>query len=314
MKNKNYLLVLLFIIGIAFVSCNEDVTNPVESKGKIEVDSNPQGAEIWLDGTNTNEVTPATIDATEGLREVTLKLTGYTELTFKITVTGGETSIVNQNELQSLNTLNIQSDPTGAEIWFGAVNSGKVTPSSFFYADTTIEYTLKSTAYADSTVSVQLAGGENKTVSINLWANFLTSLSSTIWETTGTSASQPSGIDLSTGLAYGISSADKDKVDAYYSSDGFIVRSASDHSSMTRKTWFKVDDSKNLRDGINSPIKDGTWATSIADTVTKNVFLYDEDGNYSKFQIVKQLGGTPGDPSRVEIQWLYNDATGDTSF
>ena len=42
----------------------------------------------------------------------------------------------------------------------------------------------------------------------------------TIYETAGTTASQPSGIDLSSGNAYGVSSTDKDKVDIYYSTDG----------------------------------------------------------------------------------------------
>ena len=44
-------------------------------------------------------------------------------------------------------------------------------------------------------------------------------------------------------------------------------------------------------------------------------FLYDADGNYSKFRVVN-TGGTAtwNDPKWVEVEWIYVKASGVTSF
>ena len=179
-------LILLLIIpftALMITSCdssNDPITPTPE--GNIFISSNPAGAQIWLDGTNTLKTTADTIkNVDEGVHSITLKLQDYRDTTFSISVSGGQTSVVSNVTLVTniLTTL------------FGPVK---------------------------------------------------------IYETTGTSASQPSGLDLSTGLAYGVSSAQNSLVDIYYSSTGFLVQSADLYPNLIRETDFFVSSGTNLFD------------------------------------------------------------------
>ncbi len=142
-----------------------------------------------------------------------------------------------------------------------------------------------------------------------------------IYETAGTTAQQPSGLDLSSGIAYGISSAEQDSVDIYYSTDGtggqgFLILSADLNSNLIRETDFLVqNDSTNIFDGLDSPDKNtGPWTNNIGSSETNYVFLYDHDGHYSKLIIVSSGGGVPGEPAWVAIFWYYNNIILDNRF
>ena len=246
-------LILLLIIpfaGMLITSCNstEDPVTPA-AKGNLYLTSNPAGAQIWLDGVNTSKVTPDTVkDLDAAVYSVTLKLTDYTDTTFSISVSSGQTSVVTNIALVSnmMKTL------------YGPVR---------------------------------------------------------IYETTGTTAQQPSGLDLSSGNAWGISSDSSGLVDVYYSSNGFLVQSAHLSPSLVRETDFLVGNSANLFDEEDSPLRNtGTWTDNISDTETNYVFLYDHDGHYSKLKIVNMGGGVPGEPAWVEVQWYYNDVQLDNRF
>lgn len=246
-------LILLLIIpfaGMLITSCDstEDPVTPA-AKGNLFLTSNPAGAQIWLDGVNTSKVTPDTVkDLDAAVYSVTLKLTDYTDTTFSISVSSGQTSVITNIALVSnmMKTL------------YGPVR---------------------------------------------------------IYETTGTTAQQPSGLDLSSGNAWGISSDSSGLVDVYYSSNGFLVQSAHLSPSLVRETDFLVGNSANLFDEEDSPLRNtGTWTDNISDTETNYVFLYDHDGHYSKLKIVNMGGGVPGEPAWVEVQWYYNDVQLDNRF
>ncbi len=246
-------LILFLIIpftALMITSCDtsNDPITPAQ-QGNIFVSSNPAGAQIWLDGTNTSKLTADTIkNVNEGVHSVTLKIQDYRDTTFSISVTGGQTSIVSNVTL----VTNILTE------LFGPVK---------------------------------------------------------IYETTGTSATQPSGLDLSTGLAYGVSSAQNILVDIYYSSSGFLVQSADLYPNLIRETDFFVSSATGLFDGEDSPLRNtGTWTDNIGDRENNYVFLYDHDGNYSKLKIVNWGGGVIGEPAWVEVQWIYNKTLLDNRF
>ena len=246
-------LILFLIIPVTFLmftSCDtsDDPITP-DQEGNIFVSSNPAGAQIWLDGSNTFKTTADTIkNINEGVHSITLKLQDYRDTTFSISVIAEQTSVVSNVTLISniITTL------------FGPVK---------------------------------------------------------IYETTGTSANQPSGLDLSTGLAYGVSSAQNGLVDIYYSSAGFLVQSAYLYPNLIRETDFFVSSATNLFDGLDSPLRNtGTWTDNIGDRENNYVFLYDHDGNYSKLKIVNWGGGVIGEPAWVEVQWYYNSTLLDNRF
>ena len=246
-------LILFLIIPVTFLmftSCDtsDDPITP-DQEGNIFVSSNPAGAQIWLDGSNTFKTTADTIkNINEGVHSITLKLQDYRDTTFSISVIAEQTSVVSNVTLISniITTL------------FGPVK---------------------------------------------------------IYETTGTSANQPSGLDLSTGLAYGVSSAQNGLVDIYYSSAGTLVQSAYLYPNLIRETDFFVSSATNLFDGLDSPLRNtGTWTDNIGDRENNYVFLYDHDGNYSKLKIVNWGGGVIGEPAWVEVQWYYNSTLLDNRF
>lgn len=207
----------------------------------------------------------------------------------------------------------IQSTPSGAQIFVNGSNSSKVTPDTIKNLDSGfVNITLKLAGYKDTTFSREIVPNMVRSVSITMSADLVTQkFTTTIWETAGTGAAQPSGIDLSTGSAYGISSTDKNKVDLFYSSSGYLIRSADAGSGMTRVTYFKDGNATNLNDGVSSPTQDASWAKSMGDRATNYFFIKDNDGNYSKVRI-KSYGTTP--VAWVELEWIYNKTSGDKRF
>ncbi|HEY6907553.1 MAG TPA: hypothetical protein VI230_08785, partial [Ignavibacteriaceae bacterium] len=141
-----------------------------------------------------------------------------------------------------------------------------------------------------------------------------------IYETAGTTSSQPSGLDLSSGIAYGVSSADKDKVDIYYSTTGtggtpYLVQSADLYPNLTRHTAFYVGSGTDITDGEDSPLYPlAGWTDHMGDRETNYVYLYDEDGHYSKIIITGFGGGSGGNPAWVELKWEYNNTGADNRF
>lgn len=206
------------------------------------------------------------------------------------------------------------STPGGAQIWNGSTNSNKVTPDSLTGLDAgTYQITLKMTGFRDTTVTVSVAAGQKTTVNVKLPVLTTTFGLVKLWETTGTTADQPSGLSLSDGKAYSTSGADKNKVDLYYSSTGFVLASPDQISG--RQTYFQAGSSTNLTDTVSSPARtQGTWEKSVKDTEKNYIFVYDNDQHYSKLQIVNRGGGTPGSPAWVELRWIYNQSAGIRNF
>ncbi|MCP5064420.1 MAG: PEGA domain-containing protein [Ignavibacteriae bacterium] len=248
---KISLILLALLISITFISCDETATDPVDETGTIFVDSNPQGAEIWLDDVNTNKFTPATITADEGVRTVTLKLEGFEDLTITVSVESGNESIVSSNTLVALSV----------------------------YFSTPVR----------------------------------------IWETYNTPVTLPSGLDLSTGFAYGTSDEmNRGNIDLYYYSsvDGnWLVQSSHLNTNMSRETFFKAGFHADLEDGVSSTVKTVNWDNNMSDEETNYVFIYDADGHYSKLKIFDSGGdGTSDDPAWVEVVWVYNSVQDDPTF
>ncbi len=216
----------------------------------------------------------------------------------------------------------VGSDPAGAQIFLDNTNSGKVTNDTLKNVSFgSHSITLKLDGYRDTTVSASISSDvatANKFVVLKSTESIRTFGPIKIYETAGTTTSQPSGLDLSTGNAYGVSGADKGQVDIYYTSNGFLVQSADLNltQGLTRETLFHVGGGTNLNDGVSST-NSSFWSVvkSMSDRETNYVFLYDDDSHYSKLKITNFGGGTgPGDPAWVELTWIYNNNATDTRF
>jgi hypothetical protein len=248
---KRLILFLIIPFTVLLITSCDSGSDPItpKAKGSIFLTSNPAGAQIWLDGTNTSKITPDTVkNVDEGSHTVTIKLQDYNDITFSVTVTAGQTS---------------------------------------------------------APATVLLVSNIMKTLFPPV----------KIYETIGTGVNEPSGLDLSSGNAWGVSSDSSSLVDIYYSSTGFLVQSADLYPNLVRETDFFVASLTNLFDGQDSPLRNtGTWTNNIGDREPNYVFLYDHDGNYSKLKIVNWGGGVIGEPAWVEVQWYYNKTVLDNRF
>ena len=204
----------------------------------------------------------------------------------------------------------IQSTPTGASIALNGSSTSKVTPDSLTdLNEDTYNVTLSKTGYYDTTFSATVTAGFQTVKSITLTSNLNTStFMDTIWETTGTTAAQPSGLDLSTGVAKSSNNSD---IDIFYYSDASVFEI---RSSSSRSTSFKVGSSDNLFDGVSSPLATNSWGTTMGDRETRYVFLFDADSHYSKIKIISYGGGTPQLPAYLIVQWIYNEKANDVRF
>jgi hypothetical protein len=212
----------------------------------------------------------------------------------------------------------VTSTPAGAQIWYdngsGVINSNKVTPDTITNLSTgNHTFILKLTDYFNDTNIVNVAAGSQ-----NLSKTLVSDKSISnygpiqIWESVGTTASQPSGIILKTGRASSIASGGKDSVDIYYDGNAFVIATAFNINS--RATSFLVGASATLTDGIASPLVTNTWVSQVTDAPGNYFFLYDTNGHYSKMIILSRVGGTPLNPSTVMVQWLYNNKANDPRF
>jgi hypothetical protein len=66
-----------------------------------QVDSNPRGAEIWVDGIQTGRRTPSRVEISSGIHSITLKLDGYGGTRNTIQVSSGGTVFIAPNLLKS---------------------------------------------------------------------------------------------------------------------------------------------------------------------------------------------------------------------
>ncbi|MCU7492263.1 MAG: PEGA domain-containing protein [Ignavibacteria bacterium] len=92
---KYYLLAIALLISFAFYSCSDNSTNPepAAQKGSIYITSNPSGAQIWNNNTNTNKITPDSLTGLDaGSYSITLKYQGLRDTTISVAVNAGETT------------------------------------------------------------------------------------------------------------------------------------------------------------------------------------------------------------------------------
>lgn len=232
-------------------------------------------------------------------------------------------STTNPPPVQETGSVLINTSPIGASITVDGVSTGKFTPDS-----------VSNLSTGDHSVSLSLTGYRDTTVTVTVVANLLTvkqvNLVSTlnvtkygpvrIYETAGTGTNEPSGLDLSSGTAYGISGSNNILVDIYYSTNGtggvpYLVQSADLSPLMTRQTSFSVGGGTDLDDGEASPTYPlgGTWTNNMSDREGNYVYLYDEDGHYSKL-IITSYSGIGVVPAWVEVTWYYNNTGADSRF
>ena len=127
---KNILLTVSLFQSCVDKIVVADVGKPT---GKIIIESNPPGAEIYLLGTKTDKVTPDSIDQLDsGEYEITLKKANYRDTTLNITVYDSLTTfrmVILQSIFEAGNIF-LESEPVGAEIFLDSLKTNSFTPDT----------------------------------------------------------------------------------------------------------------------------------------------------------------------------------------
>jgi ligand-binding sensor domain-containing protein len=132
------ILITSFLIILTQSSCVKELSiSPEEAKpvnGMLYIDSNPQGAEIYLDGKNTGDITPDTIFwLQEKTYQIVLKKTLFKDTTTYLKVTADQVTsrffdyTTNPNMRGS---FYLESNPSNADIFIGDSATGQRTPGT----------------------------------------------------------------------------------------------------------------------------------------------------------------------------------------
>jgi serine/threonine-protein kinase len=136
---------------------------PVVVPGQVQIDSNPQGAQIQLDGkTDPSWVTPFNLTGlSPGTHMVAAGKTGYSEETRPIEVVSGSKSFV-VIHLSPINAVMVvNSTPVGAEVVLDGKSTGRVTPAQFAVEKGSHTVVLRKRGYLEETTTAELGPGQN---------------------------------------------------------------------------------------------------------------------------------------------------------
>lgn len=157
------------------VSANQETSKTIlleeiDSTGNLFIESNPGGAEIFLEDSSTGKITPDSLNnLIEGDYEITLKLDGYSDTTFTTEVLRQETNSIFIEMEQTTGNLFIESEPAGAGIYISDTSAGKITPDSLKLLDEGIyNITLKLQGYEDTTFTAEVFRAQTNSIFIEL--------------------------------------------------------------------------------------------------------------------------------------------------
>jgi serine/threonine protein kinase len=130
---------------------------PVIIPGQVAIDSNPQGAQIQIDGkTDPSWITPFTVPSlTAGQHTVTVSKSGYSSDTRTVDVASGSKSFVTTHLAQLMATLSVTSTPAGANVYIDGKDSGKLTPAQVSVDKGQHVVLVRKPGFIDETTSAQ---------------------------------------------------------------------------------------------------------------------------------------------------------------
>jgi len=131
--------------------------------GQVQIDSNPQGAQIEIDGKNDPSwITPFDVTGlSPGQHIVSVSKSGYSAEARAVEVASAGKSFV-VLRLSPINALvAVNSTPAGAEVILDGRPTGRVTPAQFAVEKGNHTVMLRKQGYLDETTSADLGPGQN---------------------------------------------------------------------------------------------------------------------------------------------------------
>lgn len=151
------------------------LTEKTPTMGSLNITSHPvMEAEVWIDGVNTRLTTSGLTIITDippGQHTYKLVLSGYKDVTGKFNVVAGQTTTldVEMIALETIGTLEMTSEPSGARIWIDDVDTGRNTPATIVnLVKGDHKYKTVLSGYKDINGTVSIIAGGTKIVHLIL--------------------------------------------------------------------------------------------------------------------------------------------------
>lgn len=104
------------------------VAGMVFCTGTLDVSSEPAGAQVWLNDSNTGKVTNAMLEKLPpGEHNLKLAMEGYMGWDTMVTLSGGKTVAVSAMLEKATGSLQVNTTPKGAKVLINGEKTGKVT-------------------------------------------------------------------------------------------------------------------------------------------------------------------------------------------
>jgi hypothetical protein len=136
---------------------------PAIVPGELAIDSNPQGAQVQIDGrSDPSWVTPVTLSGVAtGQHSIVVSKSGYITDSRNVNVASGSRAFVSTRLNQLTATLAVSSSPAGADVYIDGKNTGRVTPAQVAVTTAGSHVVLvRKSGYIDETTSAQFALGQ----------------------------------------------------------------------------------------------------------------------------------------------------------
>jgi Protein kinase domain/PEGA domain len=145
---------------------------PAIIPGQMSVDSNPQGAQIQIDGkSDPSWITPYTLSGLDpGQHNITVSKAGYSSDSRSVEVTSGTKSFVVTHLSQLMATLAVTSTPPGANVYVDGKDTGKMTPAQVSVDKGQHTVLVRKQGYLDETTSSQFVLAQTVNFSATLRA------------------------------------------------------------------------------------------------------------------------------------------------
>jgi len=129
--------------------------------GQLSIDSNPQGAQIAIDGKNAASTPTNIASLLPGHHTITISKPGYAAETRSIDVTSGSKSVISVQLTSTTASVAVTTDPAGATVWIDGRDTGKMTPAQISLDKPgNHTFVLKKQGYLDETANANVQIGQ----------------------------------------------------------------------------------------------------------------------------------------------------------
>lgn len=142
----------------------------VPAEGCILFTTDPAGAKVIVDGTDTGKITPVLICGLSiGPHTYRLSLAGYLDSTGSVELAAGQGTKVTVTLERKFGSISFASTPSGAQVFLDGQDQGMVTPATLTNVPIgSHAFTLKLAGYNDHTGTVEVLENQTSTVTATL--------------------------------------------------------------------------------------------------------------------------------------------------